>query len=368
MAKEKFSLKDDLFNKVTIKQLSLSIKKVYLSFEEEKFFNEIMMELDPLELKERITLITNKIKKYIDEDYPKVLDILLDSLKVDDRNTGFVFASYSEYVETYGCSDEYLDLSLYMLCEYTKNFSAEFAIRAFINKYPDETYNVLLKLSKSSDTEQRRFASEGLRQKLPWASGITFDYKKGSLPLNNLYYDKERYVTRSVANHLNDISKIDPDFVIDTLSKWKNSKKQNETEINYIINHSLRTLIKKGHVKTLEFLGYKEEVDILIENLTIRNPNITIGDTLEFEFEIKANEDANLIVDYIVTYPTLTDKKSEKVFKLKKVSLKKSERLKISKKQAFRLMTTKKLYAGGYQLTIQINGKRTLFQNFSIKF
>jgi 3-methyladenine DNA glycosylase AlkC len=40
-----------------------------------------------------------------------------------------------------------------------------------------------------------------------------------------LYFDESRYVTRSVANHLNDISKIDESLVIETLEKWKNYKK-----------------------------------------------------------------------------------------------------------------------------------------------
>jgi 3-methyladenine DNA glycosylase AlkC len=37
--------------------------------------------------------------------------------------------------------------------------------------------------------------------------------------LDNLYFDKTRYVVRSVANHLNDISKLDPDFVVEILKK-----------------------------------------------------------------------------------------------------------------------------------------------------
>jgi 3-methyladenine DNA glycosylase AlkC len=51
------------------------------------------------------------------------------------------------------------------------------------------------------------------------------DYKRTIEILDNLYFDKSRYVTRSVANHLNDISKIDGDLVVDVLEKWKNKLK-----------------------------------------------------------------------------------------------------------------------------------------------
>jgi ribosomal protein S4E len=51
------------------------------------------------------------------------------------------------------------------------------------------------------------------------------------------------------------------------------------------------------------------------------------------------------------------NKTSKKVFKIKKVLLIKGENITINKKQAFKLMTTKKLYSGEYSLIIQINGK-----------
>lgn len=68
---------------------------------------------------------------------------------------------------------------------------------------------------------QKRLTSEGLRPKLPWAIGITLDYREGAKPLENLYYDSGRYVTRSVANHLNDISKMEPSYVLSRLNEWQ---------------------------------------------------------------------------------------------------------------------------------------------------
>ena len=98
-------------------------------------------------------------------------------------------------------------------------------------------------MSKSKNYHHRRLSSEGSRQKLPWAVNINLDYKNTIEILDNLHSDKSRYVTRSVANHLNDISKIDPDLVLDTLQRWKSTNLSED--IDYIISHSTRTLIKK---------------------------------------------------------------------------------------------------------------------------
>jgi 3-methyladenine DNA glycosylase AlkC len=115
----------------------------------------------------------------------------------------------------------------------------EDAIRTFLNEFEIETMEKILLWSKSQNYHIRRLTSEGTRPKLPWAKKIKLDYKKGIIILDNLYNDKTRYVTRSVANHLNDISKINPDFVIETLKKWENNA-NNKKEFEYIKKHALR--------------------------------------------------------------------------------------------------------------------------------
>jgi 3-methyladenine DNA glycosylase AlkC len=243
-----------------------------------------------------------------------------------------------------------------MLGEYTKTFSSEFAIRKFINDYPEKTFAKMLEWSLSEDTDQRRLASEGLRPKLPWSIKIDFDYREGIKPLENLFYDSERYVTRSVANHLNDISKIDPDLVVDVLKSWKKSKKQKDAEMNYVISHSCRTLIKKGHRGALELQGYKAESTFEVKDFRIEHPVISLGEYLEFSFHFKPDSDSKYMIDYIVDYPMASGKRSQKVFKIKKLNQVKDEIL-IKKKHQFKMMTTKTWYQGTYYIRLQINGK-----------
>lgn len=89
-----------------------------------------------LELKERIEHITVCLHDCLPGDYLAALDILLRSLppeldpdKTDDDFGDFIFAPLSLFVAKYGCTEEDLAVSLDALCEITKRFSAEDAIR-----------------------------------------------------------------------------------------------------------------------------------------------------------------------------------------------------------------------------------------------
>lgn len=266
-----------------------------------------------------------------------------------------------------GCCEEYLDFSLKALREMTKRFSAEFAIRDFINDFPKETYAFLQACSLSKNYHERRLSSEGLRLVLPWAKKIDIDYHDNLPLLDNLYHDKCRFVTRSVANHLNDISKKDATLVLDTLKIWKKSKKQNEKEMAFMINHALRTLIKNGDEETLSFLGFRSSPAIMIKDFTLSSDVIMIGETLLFSFEVQAQKEEGLIVDYIVHFRTKAGKHNPKVHKIKKLVLRAEESIKISKKHHFKAgMTTRKLHLGEHKIELQINGKIYASENFNL--
>ncbi|MBT4446055.1 DNA alkylation repair protein [archaeon] len=353
----KMLLKDQLFNKENVTWLAKLIKGVYPALDSGEFVKDVLVKFPVLELKERFFWIREMIEKHLPADYETTLKILLKSLDNSSVKSDFIFAAYSNYVAINGCSLKYLDISLNALGYFTEYCSAEFAIRSFINKFPDQTFLKFNEWSKSKNDDQRRLASEGLRPKLPWAVGINFDYKLGASVLDLLYYDKNRYVTRSVANHLNDISKIDAAFVVEKLRKWKKFGQQSEKEMDYIIRHSLRTLIKRGDVAALKFLGFDFNAKVTVVGLGVVNSTVSLGQKLEFYFDVVAEAACKLVIDYVVEYPSKTSRKSLKVFKIKTVSVTKGEVLHIEKKHLFRLMTTKKLYSGEHTLKVQINGK-----------
>ena len=363
--KEKFSLKDDLFNAQKVHQIALEIEEVYVKFETELFEKEVVEKFPKLELKERMYHIRDMFKKYLPQEYVKAVNILLEALptvldttKRDDDFGEFIYAPYSEYVTKYGCCDEHLAFSLNALREMTKRFSVEFSIRNFINEYPVETVEMLRLCATSDNYHERRLASEGLRPKLPWAKKITLDYGEASKLLEYLYYDTTRYVTRSVANHLNDVSKMDAGLVIETLKRWEESRRQDPKEMAFLIRHSLRTLVKKGDEGALKMLGYSKEPNIKVIPLNIKSDVLMVGEALVFEVNIEANEDVNLMVDYLIHFKTKLGTLSKKVHKLKQLTLKKNDSVTLTKKHLFKAnMSTRTFYEGEHKLSLQINGE-----------
>lgn len=373
--KEKFLLKEVLFNEKKVKQLAYEIKIVYANFDHEDFQKEVLDAFPELALKERIEHIRLMLFKYLPQDYVQATNIIekalpkeLDNQKNDNDFGDFIYAPYASYVASYGCKDKYLLLSLSLLRKLTKRFSVEFAIRTFINNYPYETLNMLEECAKSDNYHERRLASEGLRPNLPWAKKLEIDYRLPLQHLELLYADKTRYVTRSVANHLNDISKRDATLVIEILKRWQKSGKQTKKEMQFITNHALRTLVKQGDEEALALLGYVKNPAISLKQVEVMTPIVQIGEALVFEVEIEALEDVALLVDYVVHFCTKSGNLSPKVHKLKKLSMKKGEKSLLKKRHLFRAnMTTRKLYAGEHLLEIQINGTIVHQVNFTLK-
>ena len=361
---EKILLKDALFNVLKVRKIASEIKAVHPEFESSAFEKEVCNAFAELELKARIYYIRDILGKYLPKEYRLAVDILLRSLpkeldktKSDDDFGDFIYAPYSEFVAQYGCREEHLEFSLDALRELTKRFSVEFAIRDFINSYPQQTLEMLHSCTVSDNYHERRLASEGLRPKLPWAKKLTLDHREPLIHLDQLFHDKTRYVTRSVANHLNDISKIDASLVIETLKKWKDSGKQEEKEMQFIISHALRRLVKQGNEASLAFLGYIQNPDILVSGFVLQKEKVSVGEALLFDFKLEATEETKLMIDYIIHFRTKAGTLSPKVHKLKKVSLKQGESLTLQKKHPFKAnMTTRTLYAGEHKIELQING------------
>lgn len=349
------TLKEQLFNIKTVTNLAQRIKKVYPAFQVDAFVQSCIKDFSQMELKERMSHVTKNLRMYLTKEYEKDIDILSAALK-QSSDSMFINGSVIEYIERYGCNDANLPLSLEKLGEFTSSLSSEFAIRPFLNQYPNETLQMVQKWATSDDVHKRRLASEGTRPSLPWAQNVTISYKEGAVVLDALFSDNERYVTRSVANHMNDISKIDPTFVLTKLANWKASNLQTEKEMTYIINHSLRTLLKKGHSETLHFLGYSQNINIEVSPIVLSSNHLSIGDSLQFKFDVFSNENEKLIIDYIVTYPTKLGKTTSKTYKLKTLETKAGESYLIQKTQAFKHLSTRTMRPGNHEIKIQING------------
>lgn len=362
---KKVLLKDILFNKAKVEHIAGEIHRVHRSFPKDRFIRDVVTRFPELELKARIAWIAECLKKYLPSDYTRAVSILINALPLpnnpalsDDDFGDFIYAPYAEYVAQNGCTKEYLRCSLNALYAMTQRFSAEDAIRSFINAFPDVTLKVLKEWTQDGHYHVRRLCSEGTRPKLPWSRKIHIPVS-ASLPiLDRLFFDTTRFVTRSVANHINDISKIDSDVVFDTLSKWKASGRQKPAEMDYIIRHALRTLIKQGHPKAIRMLGFRPAPRVSVSQLIVPQV-VTMNTALEFSFIIQSEENTSVLIDYILSFQNKTaTRNSKKVFKLTQRTLVRDQPVIVSKRHKLRAnMTTRTLYPGKHTIEIQINGK-----------
>lgn len=369
---EKILLKDLLFNKAKVEKIAEDIQQVHNPFNKRQFISDVIAKFPELELKARISWISQCLKNHLPSDYNSAVTVLIDALpkpnnpSLSDNDFGdFIYATYNDYVAKYGCKKEFLDISLNALYEITQRFSAEDSIRYFINAFPQETLEKLTIWSKDPHYHVRRLCSEGTRPKLPWCQKINLSVSEAIPILDTLFSDNTRFVTRSVANHLNDISKIDPELVVKTLENWQKSNKQNKKEMTYMINHALRTLIKQGNPQALKLLGISLTAPVTLINSHVPE-TVNMNTALVFSFEIEAQEDSEIIADYRMSFQNKSGKMtSKKVFKLKKFILDKSKKISLEKSHLMREnMTTRKLFRGEHELELLINGKSYFRQRF----
>ncbi|MCA9496336.1 MAG: DNA alkylation repair protein [Nanoarchaeota archaeon] len=372
---KKFEMREVINFENTYK-LSQRIKLNYPNFDDINFNKEIENKLQSLSLMDRILLVQNTLEKYLPKDFEEMTKILLKSQLPpinDDRSdnypSDFIAVPMSGLIAKFGCNKKYFDLAMKAQYEMTKRFSCEWSIHDFIEKFEDESFAYLKIWAKDKNCHVRRLCSEGIRPKLPWSRPFKKFQKNPTrifTILDLLYFDTHRYVTRSVCNCLNDISKTHPKLVVDSLKKWGKEKKQNKKEFEWMKKHALRTLIKKGDIYALEYLGFKQNPKLICD-LTIKTPHISLGNTLEFEIQINPKESSKLIIDYLIHFVKANGKLSNKVFKIKTIELKKNKTVTIIKKHPLKKMTTRKLYSGIHNLEIQINGKICAKGEFDFK-
>lgn len=371
--KEKFSLKDHLFNKDTVSYLADIFFVVDSTFNKKKFVTEIVGKFPELELKARIGWITEVLAKQLPSDPTVAMKIIvqalpppLDPSNTDDDFGSFILAPLGEYVVRYGCTRKHIKQSLATLKQLTMRFSMEDAMRAFLNNFPTETLAEYDTWVTDKNYHVRRLVSESTRPSLPWSQKIGIDYKMPVKYLDSLYADKTRYVVRSVANHLNDISKKDSALVVTTLKRWHKAKTQNPLELDWLTRHALRTLVKKGDTDALKLLGYTAHSAPVVSNLVFPK-KVHRGDHLKFTFDVVSDISQNLLIDYVIDFVKLNGGTKPKVFKIKKINALPYTVISIQKTHHLKAdATTFKLNPGTHTLTIQINGQKLSNAQFEL--
>jgi 3-methyladenine DNA glycosylase AlkC len=346
-------------NQETLKKLSCEISSVYPEFQGKKLL-KISEQLMLLELKERVMLVANCLRELLPEDYLRALSILVQVMEKDNLK-GFELWPFSEYIGRFGL--EHFKESLMAMVILTSRFTAEFAVRPFILKNHIKVLKFLMKCTQHKNFHVRRWASEGSRPLLPWGERLPLfimDPTHTLHLLEKLKYDPELYVRKSVANHLNDISKNHPQIVVEVIRSWiSHCPEVHLDKVEWIQRHALRTLIKKGYAPALTLMGVSGRGRVEVLDLSLNQDAYALHDKLIFNLKLRSisKMEEKFIIDYKIDFVKANGSKGVKTFKLKSLRLSPGEIIILHKTHSLKPITTMKYYTGTHHLMIQVNGK-----------
>ncbi len=361
-------------NLASAKRIAEAISQVHPDFAVEDFLQQIDSGLSSLELKQRVDHFIEVLASYLPKDFTACHDIFTQ-LKPhwnygdpEDPLRSFAAWPVTDFVAKYGIDSP--DLAFECLHYLTSLFSAEFAIRPFIQKYPELSNNYLKQWVTDEDYHVRRLTSEGTRPRLPWGIRLQEfcqDPTPNLLLLEQLKDDDSEYVRRSVANHLNDIAKDNADIVIAVCKSWQtNATAKVSANTQWIIKHACRSLIKSGKPEVFPLLGFTKSPAIKVSALSISNSQLTLGDSLNFNVQLTSTSMSKqkLVIDFVIYHMKANGQLSPKVFKLKELTLKGKESIKLTKLHKMKAISTRKYYSGKHQIAIQVNGKEYIIKDF----
>lgn len=361
----------NMYNEQFLERFSKDLIVVIPDFDAREFASQVMdNEWENRELKERCKHITNVLKKFLPIEYKdaiaKILELLdyvessrPDFSQIDDTKFGLTLEYgwiLDNYVEQYGLDD--YETSVRAIEKITQFTSCEFVTHPFIAKYPKKMMAQMLVWSKHEHWGVRRLASEGCRPRLPWAMALP-SLKENPEPiipiLENLKNDPARFVRLSVANNLNDIAKDNPETVINLVKRWQGESQ----EVDWIIKHGCRTLLKQGNSEVMELFGFGSTgKNIHIEDFQISTPEVKIGNSLEFSLKLfnNNNKRTKIRLEYGVYYQKANGTLAKKVHKISEKEYAENSVTNITRKHSFRVVTTRKLHLGHHQVAVIING------------
>ncbi len=354
------SIMKDRLDRPAVRCIADNIARV-AEFDARGFVRTATKDFASLELKARVQAIIEALARYLPDDPAEAIGVLVRAREGWTRAPGIEhdFAGWpvNDFVGVKGL--DCFDASMAALPHLTSLFTAEFAIRPFLAARPHDVLAHLRRWVEHEDEHVRRLVSEGTRPRLPWAPRLTvFDDDPAPVLalLEALRDDPSETVRRSVANHLNDLTKSDPDRVIEVCRAWLEGASD---ERRWIVRHALRTLVKAKHPEALAVLGFDPRVRVEVEGLRLSKKGIALGEDLHIDFVVRssAKRTQALVIDYAVHHVKADGSRRPKVFKLQTAELDAGASIAVSKKHRVRPISTRKYYPGRHAVEILINGR-----------
>ncbi|NOQ90004.1 MAG: DNA alkylation repair protein [Gammaproteobacteria bacterium] len=351
----------NLYNKQLITNLGDEVKKHCSTFDQITFGQSVFdKNWKDKELKQRMRHIAECLHQHLPSSYRRSINILKT---ISSKFSGFEYMFFQDFVECYGLDD--FEASIPALEQFTKYSSSEFAVRAFILQEENRMMKQMLEWATSDNHHVRRLASEGCRPRLPWAVSLP-SFKKDPQPilqvLKILMKDKSEYVRRSVANNLNDISKDNPDIVLQWAQQWLGDNK----ETDRIVKHACRSLLKQGDAGALSLFGFTDAKHISFDKFKVQ-PEVKLGEKFHFSFLLKSQSShlGRCRIEFAIDFMKANGKQNRKVFKISEGNFTEKEK-QVSKYFSFKKISTRRYYSGKHRLTIIINGIEQITKPFKV--
>lgn len=354
----------DMFNEARYRKIARDMAAVFPKFDQRRFLALTLPELEPLALLQRLRRATEALRATLPQDYPKALAVL--RRVGPSYGEGFTALVLPDFVGLYGV--DHFDLSLDALKFFTPFGSSEFAIREFLRRDLRRTLRTMEQWSRDNDEHVRRLASEGCRPRLPWSFKLRELIADPSLVakiLENLRADPSLYVKKSVANHLNDITKDHPAWVLERIEGWDLENKHTA----WIAKRALRTLIKRGDRRALSVIGAGKQAEVKLDDFTVAPRRIRLGETLTLSLALTstARREQKLVIDYAIHYVKQSGSASAKVFKWRELTLPPGAKLALAKTQRIRDFTTRKHHPGRHAVDVLVNGAKLATGEFDLR-
>ncbi|EHR70906.1 DNA alkylation repair enzyme [Burkholderiales bacterium JOSHI_001] len=359
----------NLLNASVVAHAAAQLSRAAPDFDAKRFQRLATRGLDALEFKARADHIASALQACLPADFDQAATMLEAALAppkpVDESGpteshtdglAGWILWPAGEFVARAGL--QHPQRALAALHAFTQRFTAEFAIRPFIQAHPDLVIKTLARWATDPSPHVRRLVSEGSRPRLPWGLRLAALVKDPSptLPLlAALQDDPSDYVRRSVANHLNDIAKDHPQVVV----AWvRDHLGDAPPQRRALLRHASRSLVKQGHAETLALWGlgtpFKGEAAF-----TLAPKRLRVGEALQFSLKLRstARKAQPLEIDYVLHHVKANGSTSPKVFKGWKLDLAADATRELAKRHSMKAVTTRRYHAGEHRVDIQINGK-----------
>ena len=361
----------DQFGESAPRAIAAMIRAVHPGFPHDDFLADVRQGYGPLSLTQRGFHIAGAMRKHLPQEYPRAVRILVESASQphEHQATGgmssFLYMPHLFFISQHGL--EHFEDSMRAQHALTQRFTAEFSVRAYLEKHPARTLALLREWTRDPSEHVRRLVSEGTRPRLPWAPRLRA-FQKDPRPvielLELLKDDPSLYVRRSVANNLNDIGKDHPDLLVATAKRWL---KNATPERRWIVNHALRSAIKRADAGALGALGYGGKADVAVRKVAITPTRARIGGSVNISFALvnklakRQRVMADLVVHFVKARGT-----GAKTFKLKAVDLPPRGSVTLGKKIALKQLTTRKHYPGAHRVEVLLNGQRVKLGQFAL--